>query len=1433
LESTFVAPRTRVEQVIAEIWSEVLRVKRVSIDDNFFEMGGHSLLATKVISRLREALKVELPIYTLFEASTVADLADRIERVLHQGDRTSDSPHEPILPAPQDGELPLSFAQARLWFLNQLEGPSATHNIPVALHITGSLDKKYLEQAVTEILRRHEVLRTTFSVVDSTPVQAIAPSVLTIPVVDLQALPEGEKFSEAQRLASEEAQRPFDISKDSLVRVTLLHLGEEDHVLLVTIHHIVTDGWSTGIFIQELSTLYEAFYQGEPSPLPELPIQYADFAYWQRQWLKGEVLETQLNYSKQQLTGAPALLELPTDRPRPSVQSFRGGVEYFQLNAELTQKLKTLSRNSGATLYMTLLAAFVTLLSRYSGQEDVVVGSPIANRTRSELESLIGFFVNSLVLRTDLQGNPTFCELLDRVRQVALDAYAHQDVPFEELVEVLQPERHVNYHPLFQVMFVLQNVPRQKLELPGATLTPWKVETNTAKFDLNLLMEDTPEGLKGAWEYKSDLFDATTIARMAGHFQTLLEAIAANPDQHVLELPLLNDAERHQLLVEWNDTRGCPKPACLHELFETQVKQTPDAVAVLYDSQQLTYQELNTKANKVAHHLRALGVGSEVLVGICVERSLEMVVGLLGILKAGGAYVPLDPKYPKERLADLLSDSRVSVLLTQQKLVTRLPEHEARVVCLDADWDVIDRESEENPDSGVQPENLGYIIYTSGSTGKPKGVAIEHRGAVNTIIDINERFRVGTEDRVLNVCSLNFDLSVYDVFGLLAVGGAIVLPEASIAPNPVRWLELMVRERVTLWNSAPPVMQLFMGYLAGQSQVSLPDLRLVLLSGDWIPITLPDQIKTVAEKAQVISLGGATEASIWSIYYPIETVDPTWKSIPYGRPLANQQFYVLNSQLQPAPIGVAGELHIGGIGVARNYFNRPELTEQKFIPDPFSNEPGACLYKTGDLGRYLPDSNIEFLGRLDHQVKIRGFRIELGEIESVLSQHSKVRETLVIAREDRPGDKYLAAYVIPHKGQVLTPGELRDFLKQTLPDYMVPAFVVLDTLPLTPNGKIDRRALPVPEQNTEEAAKTFVAPRDRLESQLVEIWESILGVKPIGVKDNFFELGGHSLLAANLWTQIERVIGKKLPLATLFQAPTIEQLANALREEGWSPSCSSLMVIQPGSPKKTPLFCIHVLGRGLEFYRPMARYFDPEQPLYGLTTEISNLDKKQAPPNRVEDLAAFYINEMRTLQPQGPYLLTGVSFGGEVAFEMAQQLVAQGEKVALLALLDTIKGNAIKQVATRDRLSAHWSNLLQHGPAYILNKVQENMKGRIEKLEHSHRKMCCKFYQSIGRPLPDELQDMTYRELNKQASSQYVPKVYPGRLTLFRASEKGVDISVSAYLDPELGWGALAAEGLEIHEVQGNHLTMLKEPHVQELAKKLSACIERALAISD
>lgn len=1073
-----------------------------------------------------------------------------------------------IQPQPREVNPPLSFAQSRLWFLEQLEPDSPVYYIRKAIRLSGTLNLEALQKALDAIVERHEVLRTNFITELGNPVQVIASSrPVELGVIDLSALASNEQAEQVKVRLAQEMQRPFNLSADLMLRASLLQLNSEEHILLLVMHHIASDGWSMGILYQELAALYEAFSTGKPFPLTPLPIQYADYADWQRQWLTGEVLSAQIEYWKKQLDGAPPVLELPTDRPRPAAQSNSGAKHFVSLSPSLTQSLKAISRASGVTLFMTLLAAFQTLLYRYCGQEDIVVGSPIAGRTQVETEGLIGFFVNTLVLRADLSSNPTFSELLERVRQMALGAYAHQDCPFEKLVEELQPERSLSYTPLFQVMFVLQNTPmRQSLELPGLTLQPLNLDSSIAMFDLSLELEETQQGIQGNWEYNTNLFDAATITRMAEHFKILLEGIVANVEQRVSELPLLTATERHQLLVEWNDTRGeYAVDKCIHQLFEATVERTPDAVAVVFEDQQLTYRELNSRANQLAHYLQGRGVGPEVLVAICVERSLEMVVGFLGILKAGGAYVPLDPAYPKDRLAYMLSDSQVPLLLTQEQLLSELPEHKVHVVALDRDWEVIATESQENLVTGVTASNLAYVIYTSGSTGKPKGVMIEHQSVVNLTETMRVEYGMVSSDRVLQFSSISFDSATDEIYNCLTAGGTLVLRTDEMLSSVSTFLQKCQEWKLTVLELPTAYWHQIISELATTNESLPTSIRLVSVGGE---AALPEKLRLwqscVDEQWRCHQLGeppllvngyGPTEATVEATICKLSqlVIEDTRPQLPIGRPIGNVQAYILDRYLQPVPVGVWGELLIGGVGLARGYLNQPELTTEKFIPNPFSDEPEARLYKTGDLVRYLPDGNIEFLGRIDNQVKIRGFRIELGEIETMLGQHPAVRETLLLVREDAPGDKRLVAYLIPKHEPAPTTSELYHFLREKLPNYMIPAaFVMLETIPLTPNGKVDYRALPAPDQAQLELEETFVAPRTPVEEKLASIWANVLGLEQIGVHNNFFQLGGHSLLAIQVISRLRQAFEIELSVRSLFEAPTVAELAELIEITRWT-----------------------------------------------------------------------------------------------------------------------------------------------------------------------------------------------------------------------------------------------------------------------------------------
>jgi amino acid adenylation domain-containing protein/non-ribosomal peptide synthase protein (TIGR01720 family) len=1035
-----------------------------------------------------------------------------------------------ISPVARSEDLPLSFAQQRMWFIYQMDQQNSAYNEALTIRLTGRLNIDILEQTINAIIQRHESLRTTFPMVEGKPIQKIAPFLkIKLLVVNLKDIPQ----EQIDKRIIEELQKPFDLTQAPLLRCTLFDLGYENYILVNVFHHIIIDGWSKGILFKELSEFYQAFLSNSTVDLPELTIQYADFAVWQRQWLQGEILENQLNYWKKQLTAAPLLLELPTDKPRPANPNFRGHSISFQINSELTEKLKLLSQKSGATLFMTLLAALNTLLFRYSGQDDILIGTPTANRNRQEIEPLIGFFVNTLVLRNSLEGNPAFSGLLQQARNVVLEAYANQYLPFEQVVDALEIERSLSYNPLFQVMFALQNAPLNSLELPHLKAQYLAVKHQRIKFDLSLILEEieTEQGsyLEGFWEYDSDLFTVERITRMVGHFQTLLKGIVANPQQTVRELPLLTESEKQQLLEDWNQTQqDYPQNLCIHQLFEAWVEQTPDAIALIFKGEQLTYRELNSKANQLANYLQTLGVKPETLVGICIEPSLEMIVGILGILKAAGAYVPIDPTYPSERIAYMLDDSQLAVLLTQEKLVTSLPQHQAQVICLDSDWKEISTESKSSPITSLTPENLAYVIYTSGSTGKPKGVLVAHRGLCNLSQAQIKLFDVQPDSCVLQFASISFDASIWEIVMALCAGARLYLGTREELQPGQPLLQLLQEQEITHLTLVPSA-------LTALSSENLPALQNIIVAGEPCP---PSLVIQWASGRRFFNAYGPTESTVCAtVAQCFEDMDV----LPIGRPIANTKIYILDRYLQPVPIGVPGELHLASVGLAKGYLNRPELTDSKFIANPFSQKLSDRLYKTGDLVRYGNDGQIEFVGRIDDQVKIRGFRIELGEIESVLNQHPQVKDAIVIVKEDELKTKRLYGYFIP-KTEALTFQELRQFIQDRLPDYMIPAFLIpLESFPLTPNGKVDRRALPLPKINPNEL-ENYATPSTKNEQILAQIWQEVLGLKTISINDNFFELGGDSILAIQIIAKANQE-GLEITPKQLFGYQTIAQLA--------------------------------------------------------------------------------------------------------------------------------------------------------------------------------------------------------------------------------------------------------------------------------------------------
>lgn len=1788
----------------------------------------------------------------------------------------------PIRAVSRNGNLPLSFAQQRLWFLDQMEPGNPAYNIPTTYHFRGILNITALEQSLKEIVKRHESLRTTFSVVDGQPVQVITPFLsVALPIVNLQKLTEEKRETEVLHLVSEEAQRPFDLAHGPLLRTILFRLNEEEHILLVTMHHIVSDGWSMGNLYRELTALYEAFSVGKPSPLLNLPIQYADYAIWQQQWLQSETFKEQQSYWSHQLVDLP-MLELPTDRSRPAIQTYRGAKQKVKFSKAMSESLKKLSQREGATLFMTLLTAFKILLHHYSGQDDIVVGFPIAGRNRTEIEKLIGFFINTLVLRTDLSGNPTFRELLGRVSKTALDAYAHQDMPLEKkLVEALQSERDLSRPPLFQVLFAFQNIPKPELKLSGLTLTQVEVNRNTTQLDLSLYVSETGEGLRGYFEYNTDLFDNSTIIRMQMHLQTLLESIVSNPDQRISDLPILNDksiedtyplspmqqgmlfhslqdvhsgiyieqmvmnlhenlnvpafiqswqqviarhpvlrtsfewarlkvpfqlvhhqvklpleeqdwsglstkeqedsfqtylrtdrergfdltklplmrlaifrlaeadyrclwtfhhilldgrsftvllkevfsfyesichgqvcsvppphpyreyiewlrqqpldeakdfwqvllkgfanlislssgnhenleschseqnirlsanitatlqtfaeehqltlntliqgawaillsrysgendivfgttragrhfndeaaesmvglfintlpvrvlishieplinllqalrtqtialrehehtplikiqewsevptgtalfesilvfenyqlntalraqgekweqrefqlfertnypltvsgyadselllsieyelshfghetiarmlehlktllkgmsekglkqsiidlpmltrAEQQQLLIEWNDThREFTQDLCIHQLFEVQVDRTPDAVAVVFEEEVLTYQELNWRANQLARLLRSFGIGPEVTVGICIERSIDMVVGLLGVLKAGGAYLPLDSKYPRERLAYMLADCQTPIVLTQRHLLDNMPEYNGRLICLDGDWSTIAQPKVENLKSNVTTDNLAYIIYTSGSTGKPKGVMIEHRALVNLTEAVSREYSIIPGDRILQFASISFDASAEEVYPCLTRGATLVLRTEEMLSSAETFVQGCRDFGVTVLDLPTAYWHLLSDELDAVDLKFPESLRLIIIGGESArPAALGKWFTHAPGDIHLINTYGPTEATVVATMCelsdgntrtvceeenPMKSVMKTAEEQEndslsslrsliteplIGHPIWNVEVYVLGEDIRLIPVSASGELYIGGSGLARGYMNYPELTAERFIPNLFGEDPGMRFYKTGDQCRWHQSGNLEFLKRLDKQTKIRGFRIELGEIEAVLGQHPAVRETLVLTKEDEPGNKRLVGYVVPEKERKPAISELRGFLTHKLPDYMVPsAFVILDSFPLTPSGKVDRKALPEPDKKRVDLENAFVGPRTPIEELLAGIWCDVLGVKKMGIYDNFFELGGHSLLAVQVLYRLREIKGKSFPLAHFFQSPTIAGLAEYFsRKNDQSLSVNqdfyTLCPIQT-SGTRAPFFWIH--SQMISF---LPKYLGQDQPLYAIVAQ--GVDGKRVRYKTMKEITAHYLREIRTVQPKGPYFLGGFCWGGKYAFDIAHQLLRQGEDVGLLFVVEPALSPANSNRTFIDKLY----------PQLGWYRWKRFLKYRFWRLRCE--RIISEAHLKIGRRMSPSLSVRYALDVIMQTYRDFVQRTYPKEIVLIQA-EKG-DHPVDA------DWSSLAEGEVTVLVAEGaTHMDMLQEPGAGVWAGWLNTYLSKAQAI--
>jgi surfactin family lipopeptide synthetase A len=1333
----------------------------------------------------------------------------------------------PSAVAPRNGNagLPLTLAQQQLWLHAQLAPDTSLYNEPLTVRRKGPLDLSALERSFTEIVRRHEAWRTTFPVSDGHPVQRVeAPFEITLLLIDLRRFPRAEREGEATRLAAEDARQPFDLARGPLFRTKLVCLDDEDYRLFVTLHHLIFDGFSGyRVFLPELLALYNSFSQGNPSPLPEVPFQFADYALWQKEWMGGDALARQMDYWRRQLAGKLPALQLPISRTRPATQTFRGAMHSLTLPGGLSDSMRQLTRQEGVTLYMALLAAFNVLLQRYSGQEDILIGSNTAGRNHPGSEKLLGYFLNTIVLRTDLSGSaagsPTFRQMLDRVRRTTLDALANDEAPLDRLVAELQPQRDGNRNPLFQVLFSLE--PPVMVAEPGWDITCIDVETGTTKFELCLVLDDRPEGLLCRFIYNTSLFDADAITRMGSHWQTLLESIVADPGQQIGKLPLLTSAERRQILVEWNDSSKLYQPRPVHELFEAQTEKTPVAVAVKCGAEQLTFGELNGRADQLACHLRTLGVGANVPVALRVERSVEMIVGILGILKAGGAYVPLDPTYPTERIEFMIADCGADVLVTTSSIAadrfSSAASRRVRTVFLDSsDW-LVTGETVHNSELRPSLDHLAYIIYTSGSTGGPKGVQVTHRNLAHS----NHARLDYYSDLVssfLLLSSYAFDSSVAGIFHALTSGGTLVIPPPGDSLwAPEQLAGLIAEKQVSHVLTFP---SLYGELMERADAMQLASLRCVIVAGEACPRQLVDSHYRILPHASLFNEYGPTEATVWSSVYECEPGE-TELTVAIGRPIPNTQLYVLDQHLQPVPSGVAGELYIGGEGVARGYINRPGLTDLSFIPNPFAPESGLKLYRTGDLACHRADGNLEFLGRMDQQVKVHGLRIELGEIEAALTAYPEVREAAVVTQRNGSGDSKLIAFVTARAEHATSSNELRAFLKTTLPGYMVPtAFHFLRSLPRTPNGKVDRQKLAVESGGEEKATHEFTAPRNEIERRLLAIWQSILGTTSEDVGQDFFALGGHSLLAARLLARIEKEFGRSLSLAFVFQSPTIEQMAESLLSAGQTLRERAIVAIQPKG-SLPPLFWV----RGGPRFRLLAQKLGADQPFLGL--DLPFTDGNRLPvPYRFEDIAGLLIRVMREVQPKGPYYLGGLCVNAVIAYEIAQQLVHDGEEVALLAMLDAHNQayykNPFKDGRYSSRIKYHLSNLLKldanETTAYLLDRLDEARR-KIERV--------------AWRLTSDHTGEERLRNTDSivhPAFSRYEPQPYPGKIVLHQSS----DWPSGPYFDFKLGWKDLVAGGIEFCSIPGDHPSMFTEPTVNIVAQQLRPYLaQSAVATAD
>jgi amino acid adenylation domain-containing protein/FkbH-like protein len=1457
----FVAPRNETERALAKIWQEVLYVDRVGAEDGFFELGGNSLRAAVMLARVQEQFQVALGLAVLIERPALGGLAQAIE--------TASADPASILDAPTRrpdiaDRAALSLIQQRFWIIDRAVGNRAIYNVCPRMRLRGRLDVGALQAAWAAVVERQESLRTQFIDEGGPVVQVVLPSVpCAIELVDLRSRP-----AELEVCIAQESQKPFDLATAPLWRVVLYRVGDDEHVLFWNIHVILMDESSRAAILRDLWTSYERSLGGKGAKLDPLKVRYTDFSAWQREQLDEARLAPALAHWKKCLTGASPPALPPYFKSRPKQRSWAGGLHRFDVPARTSEAVARRAREAGVTPFVLYLAALQALLSRYSNQADICVGTAATNRPTGAIDDVVGCFVNVVAIRADLGGEPAFREVVGRVREAVAVAMKHADVPLERIVDEIRSQR-TGGAPLFQVAMFYHS---DNVHGRTADGLMWEVEPTDpvgAKFDLSLHVAEAVGGMLAAIEYNSDLYDEADAQHFAGHYLTLLDEACRSPETSVSRLPLLTRDEYRQIVLDWNRTAASyPAEAVIQQAFEERVREAPKRIAVVAGGREFTYAEIDESANRLAHFLIAQGLTSGSFAGICLKRSEQMIVAALAVLKAGGAYVPLDPAYPKDRLAFMLRDTGAALVITQSVLLERLPDAatggdtpSARVLCVDQLGDELAKQSAEAPQRRTSPDDRAYVIFTSGSTGRPKGVLLRHRPVVNVLDWVNRSFVVTPSDRVLFVTSLSFDLSVYDIFGVLGAGASIRIASEEEMRDPTVLLRILKTEPITIWDSAPAALSQLAPFFAARDAASdvsqkrpTAPLRLVMLSGDWIPVPLPDQVRAEFSNARIISLGGATEAAIWSNWYPIERVDPAWPSIPYGKPIRNARYHILDANLQPVPAGVPGELHIGGEVLADGYLHREELTRERFIDDPLLSAVkksaadelatngnghtltgawpvGGKLYKTGDLARYFPDGNIEFLGRMDTQVKVRGFRVEAGEIEAVIAQQDGVQDAVVKPHKDSSNQNYLVAYVVAKPGRSLVAAEISKRLQKQLPEYMVPAQVVfLDALPLTPNGKVDRGALAAPAVETGHgAAREGVKPANDAERALVAIWEEVLGVRPIGVTDDFHELGGHSLRAAMVMALVESRLGHRVPIEALLSKPTIRELAEIITSK-LELSGGVVAPLQTGGAYP-PLFMVAGVGGHVFAFHSFARRLGSRFNVYGM--RAVGIDGTEAPLESIDAIAARYLKEIKAECPEGPYVLSGYSVGGMIAFELAQQMQAAGMKVSRVVIFDLWAPGSPKQLPVWQRLVLHartFFGLNWRGKWKYLRKRYENLRLRIL-ATFGRYEISPEEVPGIDQ-VPQERIHAVLSMLLKAACNYWPPRPLDAQLVVVSSSIPSQCIGYNID-DLCMGWARWTTKPVKTYQLNAPHTEFFRDEYVDQVVHHIREIMDAAKAERD